>query len=453
MAASPVQNPAVQSESKSAKKKKAKAAERTDSPAPTASPAPEKADGSDESGESPYVRELQKNIRNTNKKLTNASKIDNLIAENPGKTLDQLVASRIINADQKAQYQKKPALQAQVQQYEEQLAQYKKIDQEYRTRAATEKAELEKAFAEKLEKEKADAVAEVKAKLEGDSNQSLTSKLLILSQFLRLAAARRSEEADQSVDENLALEGTLLAIYAGDESAVAAMLKLIDGTNDKTYGVSGEQLETTFAQVKAASQAYKAPYEEGVAAEAGAVEPATDPTVANATVNEIEAGEGVALINGHAEHNTESPANANITSGSGNAAGEKWDQNDNNLSESQEWVSVPRDPAETETGVEATPAAASNTQSWADDQPEHHETQAEAPAAAPAADPNDGFHQVQGRNRGRGDREGGSGHRGRGRGEWRGRGGYRGEGRGGRGRGGQRGGSVSMRGPRRTEES
>ncbi|KAI8288972.1 hypothetical protein K4K60_009878 [Colletotrichum sp. SAR11_57] len=451
MAASPVQNPAVQSESKSAKKKKAKAIERTESPAPTASPAPEKADGSDESGESPYIRELQKNLRNTNKKLTNASKIDSLIAENANKTLDELVASRVINADQKAQYLKKPALQAQAQQYEEQLAQYKKIDQEYRTRAANEKAELEKAFAEKLEKEKAEAEAEVKAKLEGDSSQSIHSKLLILSQFLRLAAARRSEEADATIDENAALEGTLLAIYAGDDNAVAAMLKLIDGTDDKTYGVAGEELNTTFAQVKQASLAFKVTYDEAAAVEAetAAAEAATDPTVANATVNEIEAGDDVALTNGHPEQNIESPANANITSGSGNAAGERWDQNDNSLSESQEWVSVPRDPAETETGVEATPAAVSNTQSWADDQPEHQEAQPEAPAPA-AADPNDGFHQVQGRNRGR---EGGSGHRGRGRGEWRGRGGFRGEGRGGRGRGGQRGGSVSMRGPRRNEES
>ncbi|KAF6844100.1 hypothetical protein CMUS01_01416 [Colletotrichum musicola] len=450
MAASPVQNPAVQSESKSAKKKKAKAVERTESPAPTASPAPEKADGSDESGESPYVRELQKNIRNTNKKLTNASKIDNIIAENAGKTLDELVASRVINADQKAQYLKKPALQAQVQQYEEQLTQYKKIDQEYRTRAATEKAELEKAFAERLEKEKAEAVAEVKAQSEGDSSQSISSKLLVLSQFLRLAAARRSEDADQTIDENLALEGTLLAIYAGDESAVAAMLKLIEGTDDKTFGVGGEQLQTTYAQVKAAAQAYKSPYEETAAEAETATEPVTDPTVANATVNEIEAGEDVAVTNGHTEQNVESPAIANTSSGSGNAASEKWDQsNDNTLSESQEWVSVPRDPAETETGVEATPAAVSNTQSWADDQPEHHEVQPEAPAAA--ADPNDGFHQVQGRNRGRG--EGGSGHRGRGRGDWRGRGGFRGEGRGRGGRGGQRGGSVSMRGPRRNEEA
>lgn len=95
-------------------------------------------------------------------------------------------------------------------------------------------------------------------------------------------------------------------------------------------------------------------------------------------MNEIEAGD-VAITNGQAEEAaTETPTNANIGSGAGNAAGEKWDQSaDNSMSLSQEWVSVPRDPAETETGVEATPAAVSNTQSWADDQPEHHETQPE----------------------------------------------------------------------------
>ncbi|KAL2883406.1 hypothetical protein SGCOL_001088 [Colletotrichum sp. CLE4] len=456
MAASPVQNPAVQAESKSAKKKKAKAAERTESPAPTASPAPEKADASDESGETAYIREIQKNIRNTNKKLTNASKIDNLIAENAGKSLDDLVAARIINADQKAQYLKKPALQAQISQYEEQMAQYKKIDQEYRTRAVAEKAELEKSFAEKLEKEKAAAVAEVKAQQaqqDGDSSKSINSKLLTLSQFLRLAAARRSEDADQSNEENKALEGVLLAIYTGDDSAVTTMLKLIDGAEEQTYSVNGELLETTFGQVKTAAKAYKSPYDEPAPAETetAATEAVSDPTIANATVNEIEAGD-VAITNGQAEEAaTETPTNANIGSGAGNAAGEKWDQSaDNSMSLSQEWVSVPRDPTETETGVEATPAVVSNTQSWADDQPEHQETQPETPTPA-AADPNDGFHQVQGRNRGRGDREGG--YRGRGRGEWRGGRGHRGDGRG-RGRGGgQRGGSISQRGPRRTEES
>jgi len=107
---------------------------------------------------------------------------------------------------------------------------------------------------------------------------------------------------------------------------------------------------------------------------------------------------------------------------------------------SQEWVEVPREAAETETGFNATPAAPANTQSWADDQPEN-------PPEVPApADPNDGFHQVQ-RHRGRGNHEGGGY---RGRGGPRGRGPYRGEGRG-RGRGSGRGGGGGYRGGRREE--
>lgn len=67
------------------------------------------------------------------------------------------------------------------------------------------------------------------------------------------------------------------------------------------------------------------------------------------------------------------PANASVADDAANASAEgQWDAANNDLSTSQEWVdvAVPRDPAETETGLEATPAAASNKQSWADDQPE-----------------------------------------------------------------------------------
>lgn len=65
MSASAIQNPPVQAESKSAKKKKAKG-DRTESPAPSALSIQDKAtsvagqDGQDDSSESPYVRELQK---------------------------------------------------------------------------------------------------------------------------------------------------------------------------------------------------------------------------------------------------------------------------------------------------------------------------------------------------------------------------------------------------------
>ena len=151
------------------------------------------------------------------------------------------MAAKIINPDQKAAHLKKPALQAQLFQLEEQLAQHKKIDQEYRARLA----EQEKTLTDKFEKEKADAVAELAEKAKADSNQALRDNLLILSQFLRLAAARRAEDADSSSDESMALEGVLLHIYSGDDNAVATMLKLVNGEEEQTRSTSGETLQTT----------------------------------------------------------------------------------------------------------------------------------------------------------------------------------------------------------------
>ncbi|KAI1489574.1 hypothetical protein F5X96DRAFT_640317 [Biscogniauxia mediterranea] len=451
-----VQNPPVQAESKSAKKKKAKS-EQIDSPAPVSeSPASVAGqDGQDDASESPYVRELQKNIRNLNKKITNASKTDSIVSQHKGKSLDELVEAKIINPDQKAQRLKKPQLESQLAQAEEQLAQYKKIEEEYRTRAASDKASLEKSLTEKLEKEKADAIAEIQEKAVADAKKTQHDNLLVLSQFLRLAAARRSEEADGTLDENMALEGVLLNVYSGDEHAVATMLKLIEGSDEKTTSVTGDELQTTFGQIKAAAMAHISPF---VAAESAPENEAptetaeavvTDPTVAHAGLTEIDtAGTTPPLTNGHTESTPVSGIpNADVSDNAANAAAEsQWDTgNDLSASVNQEdWVEVPRNPTETDTGLAATPAAPANVQSWADDQPEH---QPEQPAAA--TESGDGFRQVQ-RNRPRGHEREGS-WRGRGRGDYRGgRGGY-GEGRG-RGRGRGRGG-MAMRGRPRNEES
>lgn len=143
----------------------------------------------------------------------------------------------MINADQKAQIEKKPALQAQLAQTEEQLAQYQKLHEQYRSRAAAEKAEWEKSLGQLKE----DAVSEAKAGFQ----QSMKDNLLALSQFLRLAAYRREEANDPESDESQAIEGVLLAIYAGDDSAVSSMLKLVQGTDDKVLSVPGEELQTT----------------------------------------------------------------------------------------------------------------------------------------------------------------------------------------------------------------
>lgn len=168
---------------------------------------------------------------------TNASKTDTVLSQHPGKTLDELVAEKIINTDQKAQILKKPALQASLTQYEEQLAQYQKVHEQYQTRVAADKAEWAKA----LEKAKEEAVNEAKA----DFESSLNDKLLVLSQFLRLAAYRREESQEPESDESQAIEGVLLAIYSGDENAVSAMQKLIEGSDDQIVSVPGDQLQTT----------------------------------------------------------------------------------------------------------------------------------------------------------------------------------------------------------------
>ncbi|KAJ2968059.1 hypothetical protein NUW58_g10306 [Xylaria curta] len=373
MPSSAVQNPPASIESKSAKKKKAKA-ERTESPAPSASPAAEKAasvsgiDALDESSESPYVRDLQKYTPRIPlldplsfvyyvSDSANASKTDSIVEQHKGKTLDELVEARIINADQRAQRLKKPQLEAQLAQYEEQLAQYKKVDEEYRSRFATDKAAFEKTLTEKLEKEKADAINELTEKAAVDGKKSLHDSLLALSQFLRLAAARRSEEADAGLDENMALEGVLLNVYSGDEHAVSTMLKLIEGSSETTHSVAGDELQTTYAQVKAAAIAYIAPF----AAAETAPEPAevvsepavaaeTDPTVAHAGLTEIDStGATEPLTNGHTEATpqTGAPANTDVSDSAANAtAGSDWDAN-NTMSSSitqEGWVEVPRDP-------------------------------------------------------------------------------------------------------------
>lgn len=208
----------------------------------------------------------------------------------------------------------------------------------------------------------------------------------------------------------------------------------------------------------------------------------SDPTIANAGLTEIDEPSATDMTNGHESHEAQGiPQNSSFGEGGNAAAEANWD-NANDLATSQEWVEVPRDTVETDTGVTATPAAPSNVQSWADDQPDPVEVRTLVSyvcqvftfifdnlfllrlfrwltnskplqtTPAPPTNPNDGFHEVQ---RSRGGNRGDGQQRGRGgRGGDRGRGGYRGDYRGGRGRGGPRGGARGDRGgPRRSEES
>jgi hypothetical protein len=122
--------------------------------------------------------------------------------------------------------------------------------------------------------------------------------------------------------------------------------------------------------VKELASEYKAALftEEGTSAP----EPATDPTVAHASGTEIAAGDAEHVNGASVATMTNGLSNMQVSDEAANSVGEgHWDTN-NDMSISQEWVDVkvPRDPAETDTGLQATPAAGMNTQSWADDTPE-----------------------------------------------------------------------------------
>jgi hypothetical protein len=94
--------------------------------------------------------------------------------------------------------------------------------------------------------------------------------------------------------------------------------------------------------------------------------------VANAAATEIAATDVPVSTEEKAVEATNGLANANVSDDAANAVAESHWDGEAGLSASQEWVDVkiPRDPLETETGLNATPAATANTQSWADEQPE-----------------------------------------------------------------------------------
>lgn len=296
----------------------------------------------------------------------NAAKTDDILAQHKGKSLNDLVAAKIINTDQKAQIEKKPALQAQLAQFEEQLAQYQKVHDQYAAKANAEKADFEKS----LEQAKAAAVKEAKEEF----GKSFRDNLLVLSQFLRLAAYRREEGSDPDADETQAIEGVLLAIYAGDSSAVSAMEKLVGGTEEQVVSVPGEQLQSTCkcqflnmavlksnansstdAAVKSLAQNYTVPgFEQPAESEAA-------PVVVGEAV--VEDGNHTAAAAVVADPTTNAISEVVVAEETTTAApANQWGSND--LSISQEWVDVkaPANPTEVDAGRAA--------QSWADDQPD-----------------------------------------------------------------------------------
>lgn len=162
------------------------------------------------------------------------------MAENPGKLLDDLVAEKKINADQKAQILKKPALQANIAQLEEQIGHYKKFATYYEEQLASQKADLEKAHKAELDAIRETVVAETTGANEG----LFKDQLLALSKFLSAAATMR-RSGDETSIQSRAFEGVLYQVYGGTPEAVTLIQKLVDGVEEKIASVEGEILDFT----------------------------------------------------------------------------------------------------------------------------------------------------------------------------------------------------------------
>ncbi|KAL1306475.1 hypothetical protein AAFC00_005171 [Neodothiora populina] len=481
MSADAITNPPP-SESKTARKKREKAeaeaaAKAGQTTAASSTPVEEQSEHLSNGStalapsDSPFIKELQKQIRNVTKKLNLMSRLDAILAENEGVSLDDLVASRKINNDQREQALRKPGLQATLAQLEDQITQYKKVDADYQSRMNTQHASLAASHKSEIEALKAQLQKEAEEK----SKTELRKKLLTFSQFLRAAAAKRVIEEEADTEESKGFEGVLLLVYGGDEKAVDAAEKLIEGADDAVPSVEGQLLSVKYSQIKSASLSYgpfpdeeTAPVESTTEAQVDSVEPeptvpSSDPTIAHAGLTELGLNQtnGTPAVaeqfdEGAAKEATVDDASANL------AAQQQWDNSKNatgggalaedSLDESFEMVA--RDPSETEAVHD--PALPQSTNSWADDATAAAQTN--APANATPTNGDDGFHEVE-RKGGRGGHRGhgeGRGRGGRGRGGFRGdgrgrgRGGFRGDGQRGHGRGGPRGGSETAPAPARS---
>lgn len=103
-----------------------------------------------------------------------------------------------------------------------------------------EKSALEALHAGELERVKVVTTAEAVEEGKKRSNESL----LVLSKFLRAAAAKR-QNGDEYSSENRAFEGALLLVYGGEIGAVEAMEKLISGSDEKVPATDGKLSELT----------------------------------------------------------------------------------------------------------------------------------------------------------------------------------------------------------------
>ncbi|KAJ5794409.1 hypothetical protein N7457_001008 [Penicillium paradoxum] len=304
---------------------------------------------SSDSHESNYLRELQKSLRNAVKKLNSLAKVDAIIAENPNKSLDELVEEKKINSDQKAQVLKKPTLQATISQTEEQIGHYKQVVAQCEDRLVAQKAALVKAQDAELEAVRNNAIADATEA----SKAALRQQFYNVTKFLCAAAIHR-RDGDATTTESRAFEGVLFEVYAGNQAAVNSLLKIAEGVDEKVNAVEGDTLDFTYGDLKLASDKYAPPEEN--AEVAPETNPTTDPTMANAGLTEVQD----TPLDAQAELSTSQadqlapPAQTLVSDAANTIAENSWAP----PPDESEWAKLPRNPAETENGLQATPASA-----------------------------------------------------------------------------------------------
>lgn len=241
-----------------------------------------------------------------------------------------------------------------------------------------QKAELTKAHKEELEAVRQNVIADA---AEASKNKSC-QELYTLTKFLCGAATLRGQEGQDSI-ENQAFEGVLYQVYGGSQEAVSNMVKLIDGSDEKITSADGKELDFTCqcysttiprpltdlgfidADVKKSSDRFAA-VEDDCDTSTETI-PASDPTLANAGLTELQ---DTPLTNGAPVASNADPLAPPTQTLVDDAANNVAEKSTDALIELDETtgvliklgetdaVTIPRDPAETETGLQATPASA-----------------------------------------------------------------------------------------------
>jgi hypothetical protein len=186
-----------------------------------------------------YIKEqltnngIYRQVRKINKALGAMEKLDKIQLEHPGQSLDDLVAAKKINNDQRAQGLRKPILIAQREEFGEQLKKYEKFVDDYEDKLVKQRDSLTSSHTKDVEAIRAEVTTEVKKEMEVEFKR----RLLTFTRFLKAAAGRRQTEDDS--EEGKAFESVLCGVYAGDAAAVDCAESLVNGSEENVPEYTG----------------------------------------------------------------------------------------------------------------------------------------------------------------------------------------------------------------------